>query len=126
VTAVETPTLRAPHRRHVPGARPPDPAEPMVYNRGCGQHSLDRVAGYDVIRTRHDPGGLALTVVAVVDSPRGYSAALELAHELRPPKGQWGYPTPRYLCGCRSIAFHPDVTAATDNPLHLAGGAPDA
>jgi hypothetical protein len=123
---LEPPPLPAPRRRNVPGARPPGPAEPMVYDRGCGRHTLDRVVGYDVVRTRREPAGLVLTVVAVVDGRSGYSTALELAHELRPPEGQWGYPTPRYLCGCRSIAFHAGVTAATDNPLHLAGGVHDA
>lgn len=93
-------------------AEPFDPAAPVFlhYHGGHPRDSAEfGVVGYDVIRSEWDPEArvhqVTLTVTAVVDSATHYGRALELAkaHRTGGP-GRYGYPSPRYACGCRAIA----------------------
>lgn len=86
-------------------------------------HSLDDVTGYDVVRSNWTPAPLrpageprqtTLTVTAYVRGAEQYATALHLAKQHREIRetptgatfrdGQYGYPAPRYACGCRSLA----------------------
>lgn len=78
-----------------------------AYSESCeakGNHSLDHLAGYDVIVTLSEGAKTRATIASSIEGGNQYAAALEVMHGIRAgaqAEGGYAYTAQAWTCGCR-------------------------